>query len=183
MVEILNNNPRCQIQSSSARYSGPDDLGWLFASPHKCRDSSAVYGDQLLFNTSLSCKNFYESCSFVYVIRPARASLNEISTMKEYGLKGRFAARYYSFRLRRMAEMARRTKHALLLTWDDLASGTAFASLESHLGLKTPLKAEHRHFNAGSADDFDEGMVSECQDAYERYYYYLTRLGLKRALS
>jgi hypothetical protein len=183
LIDMLNNNSRCDIKKSSVRYSGPEDLEWLFAASHKCRDSSAVYGDHLLFNTSLSCRNLYESCTFIYVIRPARASLNEISTMKEYGLKGCFAARYYSFRLRRICETARKTKNALLLTWDDLASGRAFPSVEEHLGLKTQLKAEHHHFGAVSRDDFDEKLISECQDAYERYYYYLARLGLKRALN
>lgn len=182
LVEILNDNPRCEIQSSSMRYCGPQDLNRLFSIPHKCRDSSAVYGDHLLFNASLSCRNLYDLCLFIYVIRPARASLNEIFTMKEYGLSGRFAARYYSFRIRRMCEMARRTAGALLLTWDDLATGRAFPFIEEHLGLKDQLKAKHHHFNHGFRDDFDESLISECQDAYERYYYYLGGLGLKRTI-
>jgi len=183
LVDILNDNPRCEIKNSSVSYSSPEDLEWLFASRHKCRDSSAVYGDHLLFNTSLSCKSLYDKCKFIYVVRPARGSLNEIHTIQEYGLRGIFAARYYSFRLRRICEMARKTKDSLLLVWDDLASGSAFSSIEEYLGLKTQLKAEHHHFNAGTRDDFDEHLISECQDAYERYYYYLTRLGLKRAFS
>lgn len=181
LVEVLNGNPRCDIQSSSVRYASPDDLEWLFARPHKCRDSSAVYGDHLLFNSSLSCRSMYDFCRFVYVIRPARQSLNEMSVLAD-SPRGRFAARYYSFRLRRVCEMARRTPGALFLTWDDLSSGKAFPSLEEHLGLKVQLKAEHRHFKACLRDDFDERLINECQDAYERYYYYLVGLGLKRAL-
>jgi hypothetical protein len=181
LVEILNGNPRCEIQSSQARYSSPEDLEWLFSAPHKCRDSSAIYGDHLLFNSSFSCRSMYGFCRFIYVIRPARASLNEISTLAEAGLKGRFAARYYSFRLRRICEMARNTPDSLFLTWDDLASGKGFPAVEQHLGLKTQLRAEHHHFRACLKDDFDERSISECQDAYERYYYYLDRMGLKRA--
>lgn len=180
LVDVLNGNPRCEIHNSSVRYSSPEDLEWLFAHPHKCRDSSAVYGDHLLFNSSLSCKVLYDFCRFIYVIRPARASLNETSTIADSSLDGRFAARYYSFRLRRICEMARKTPHSLLLTWDDLASGKAFPALEEHLGLKTQLKAEHHHFRACLKDDFEERLISECQDAYERYYYYLDKIGLKR---
>lgn len=77
--------------------------------------------------------------------------------------------------------MARKTPDSLLLTWDDLASGKGFAAVEQHLGLKDQLKAEHHHFRACLKDDFDERLISECQDAYERYYYYLDRLDLKRA--
>lgn len=183
LVDILNDNPRCDIQSSPISYCGPHDLERLFSRPHKCRDSSAVYGDHLLFNTSLSCRNLYDICSFIYVIRPARSSLNEISTLSEYGLSGRFAARYYGFRLRRICEMAKRTPGALFLTWDDLASGRAFPSIEGQLGLKVQLKSRYHHFNAGFRDEFDERLISECQDAYDRYYYYLDRLDLKRSLS
>lgn len=183
LVDVLNGNPRCDIKSSSVRYSGPEDLEWLFAGRHKCRDSSAIYGDHLLFNTSLSCRNLYDICKFIYVVRPARASLNEIPMVREHGLSGRFAARYYSFRLRRICEMARRTKDALFLTWDDLASGRAFPSIEEYLGLKSQLKAEHDHFSASVRDDFDERLISECQDAYERYYYYLAGLGLNRSMN
>lgn len=182
LVEILNGNPRCQIQSSQARYSSPEDLEWLFATPHKCRDSSAIYGDHILFNPSFSCRNLYESCRFIYVIRPPRYSLNEICMDPDSGLKGRFAARYYAFRLRRMCEMARKTPGSLLLTWDDLSSGKAFPAIEDYLGLKSQLKVEHHHFPLISRDDFDERLLAECEDAYERYYYYLGMLDMKRAL-
>ena len=183
LVEILNGNPRCQIQSSQVRYSSPDDLEWLFATPHKCRDSSAIYGDHLLLNSSFSCRSLYDFCRFIYVIRPARASLNEMSTPPDNGLKGRFAARHYAFRLRRMCEMARKTPDSLLLTWDDLASGKGFPALEQYLGLKAQLRAEYHHFKACLRDDFDERLISESQDAYERYYYYLAKIGLKRAFN
>jgi hypothetical protein len=182
LIDILNENPRCEIHNSPVRYCNPQDLEWLFSTPHKCRDSSAIYGDHLLFNASFSCKNLYDHCFFIYVIRPARASLNEIFTMKQHNLSGSFAARYYSFRLRRIYEMARKTSNALFLTWDDLATGKAFSSIEQHLGLKVQLKAKHYHFNAGFSDIFDERLISECQDAYERYYYYLSKLNLKRSL-
>ena len=180
LVEVLNGNPRCSIESSSVKYSNPDDLNWLFSKQHKCRDSSAIYGDHILFNHSFSCRALYESCKFIYVIRPARQSLNEISTLKDLGLKGTFAARHYGFRLRRICEMARKTPGALMLTWDDLASGKAFPSIEDYLGLRSPLKTEHRHFTLIPKDDFDESLVSECEDAYERYYYYLSNLKIKR---
>jgi hypothetical protein len=93
----------------------------------------------------------------------------------------KFAARYYGFRLRRICETARKTKDSLFLTWDDLASGRAFSSIEDYLGLRTQLKAEHRHFQACVRDELDERLVLECQDAYERYYYYLAGLGMRRA--
>ena len=182
LLEILNASPNCMIQNSPVTYSNPTDLNWLFSVPHKCRDRSAIYGDHLLFNASLSCKGLYERCRFIYVIRPARASLNQISMMRnKTGIHGKFAARYYTFRLRRICEMARKTQNSLFLTWDDLSSGRAFSAIEEYLGLKTHLVANNKHFKDDIKDCFDERMVSECEDAYERYYYYLDKLGMKRA--
>ena len=49
--------------------------------------------------------------------------------------------------------------------------------------LKTMLKADIHHFSASHSDSFDERLISECEDAYERYYYYLAGIGMKRAVS
>jgi hypothetical protein len=183
LVDILNRNPRCQIQCSSAQYESPESLNWLLSTPHKCRDSSAIYGDHLLYNMSISCKNLYEFCKFIYVIRPARASLNEIATLQDTGLSEQAASDYYRFRLRRMCEMARRTRDAVLVTWDDLAKGKAFPTIEEYLGLNKQLVIEHHHFSLEGRDSFKEALIEQSQDAYERYYYYLNNLGLRRAFA
>jgi hypothetical protein len=177
----MNDNPRCSIENSIVSYRNPEDLKWLFEKPHKCRDSSAIYGDHLLFNTSFSCKKLYDHCKFIYVLRPPRAALNEISMMRELGYEGRFAARYYSFRLRRICEMARNTRDSLFLTWDDLASGGAFQAIEQYLGLKHQLRAKVHHFMNTFSDVFNEKLIAECEDAYERYYYFMSRLDMRRA--
>lgn len=181
LVEILNKNPRCAIKNSDFSYKNPDDLNWLFFKEHKCRDMSAIYGDHLLFNISFSCKKLYDCCKFIYVIRPARASLNEISALQKY--EPEYAARYYRYRLRRICEMAKRTKHAVLITWEDMAKGTAFPLVEDYLNLKEELKVQHNHFKANTIDSFREDLIEECEDAYERHYYYLNNLDLRRAFA
>jgi hypothetical protein len=159
LVDILNKNPKCEIKESSTQYENPSSLGWLFASGHKCRDSSAIYGDHLLFNMSISYKRFYEFCKFIYVIRPARASLNEIATLQDTKYKQADAARYYRFRLRRICEMAKRTPDAVLVTWDDLAKGSAFSIIEEYLGLSKQLKTELNHFVSNNNDVFKENLI------------------------
>lgn len=179
LIEILNKNPKCVIQSSNFQYENPLDLNWLFKVGHKCRDSSAIYGDHLLFNISLTSKKFYEFCKFIYVIRPPRSSLN--SFVRQANLGAEESSRYYRFRLRRMCEMAKRTPGAVLATWDDLAKGSAFSIIEEYLELKKPLKPEHQHFVAEHNDYIEGKLISQCDDAYERYYYYLSKLpNLKR---
>ncbi len=175
LVDILNKNPRCDIQNSSVTYKSPEDLNWLFSKPHKCRDRSAVYGDHILFNQSFSCKNIYEICKFIYIIRSARNSLNEIS--KNSSLKDEFAANYYRFRLRRICEMARKTPNLLFFTWEEIISGSSFQEIENYLGLKEKLTK--LDFTSNLKDSFDEKLILDCEDAYERYYYYLKSLKTK----
>lgn len=170
LVEVLNRNPRCEIHTTRVQYSSPESLNWMFARGHKMRNSSAVYGDHLLFNMSLSCRKLYEFCKFIYVIRPARHSLAEIMS-EEYGEEE--AARYYTFRLRRISEMARRTPGAILATWDDLARGEITKKIESYLGLNVPL--EPMNLSSTNAD-VRESLVERCQDSYERYHYFLKNL-------
>jgi hypothetical protein len=181
LIDILNKNPKCQINQSKAQYDSVNSLEWMFFTDHKCRDSSAIYGDHILYNMSLSCKRLYDFCKFIYVIRPARATLNEIITLQDLKYKEEFAARYYRFRLRRICEMAKRTPGSVLVTWDDLSKGTCFSVIEKYLGLTTQLKPEHFNFLASVNDKFSEKLILQCEDAYERYFYYLQKLNLRRA--
>lgn len=182
LVDVLNENPRCTIFGSKNRYEHPDDLQNLFKY-HKLKNhSGAIYGDQLLYNHSFSCKSLYDCCKFIYVIRPARQSLNEIyKTNKTYSKDG--MVRYYRFRLRRICEMAKRTKNAVLLTYDELISGECFGTIQEYLKLIDPL---HHLESCGETDrpsaenNFSEQIISEAQDCYEKYFYYLSKLPLIR---
>lgn len=178
LVGVLNRNPRCEIHSTKVQYSSPESLNWMFARGHKTRNSSAVYGDHLLFNASLSCRKLYEFCKFIYVIRPARPSMKAIISC---GYGEDEASRYYRFRLRRICEMAKRTPGAVLATWDDLARGDILKSVESYLGLTTSL--EMTVFPDESLDGPRESVVEQCQDAYERYHYFLKNLALEGVIS
>lgn len=169
LLNILNQNPRCDIHSSQYSYDNPQDLNWMFLKNHKCRDNSAVYGDHLLYNMSFSCKKLYNYCKFIYVIRPARASLNEMISMN---YQQEYAARYYRYRLRRICEMAKKTPDSVLVTWEDLVKGY-FSEIENMLNLKEKLYLKNHHFITQETNSFKESLVSECEDAYERYYYYL----------
>ena len=181
LIDILNKNQKCLFENSLVEYDNPLILEWLFNKKHKTRNVSAIYGDHLVYNMSFSCKKLYELCKFIYVIRPARATLNEIKATKHLPYNEKNATNYYKFRLRRICEMAHHTPDAVLMTWDDLAKGTGFPIIEEYLGLKEQLKVEYHHFPLDVKDDFNESLIEEAQDAYERYYYYLNNLKLRRA--
>lgn len=171
LVEAMNRNPRCEIYSTRTQYSSPESLNWMFARGHKTRNSSAVYGDHLLFNASLSCRKMYEFCRFIYVIRPARQSLGAVMAA---GYGEDEASRYYRFRLRRMCEMAKRTPEAVIATWDDLARGEVLGRIQDYLGLSTPI--ETPNLSEGVPCDIKGSVAEQCQDAYERYHYFLKSL-------
>lgn len=181
LSRVLNRNLRCEFHNSGSQYDSPEALEWMTSRTHKCMDNSAVFGDVLLFNMQLSCKTLYNTCRFIYLIRPARASLNEIMASKVYDYTENSAAMYYRYRLRRICEIAKRTPDAVLATWDDLAKGRTFPIIEQYLGLKKQLNTEYEDFINDESDSFSEHLITECQDAYERYYYYLGELNLRRA--
>ncbi len=175
LVEILNNNSQCVIAQSEIIYKNLQSLDWMSKIDHKCRDSSAIYGDHILYNMSISSKCFYNFCKFIYIIRPARATLNKIVYLNNnYTQKN--ATNYYCFRLRRICEMAKRTKDSIFLTWEDFSSGKAFDLIEKYLDLRTALNVKSEHFNQEYIDSFDENLLNQAQDAYERYYYYMKKI-------
>lgn len=176
LVSAMNVHAQCQIHESSVRYDSPAAFRWLFRAGHKCGDASAVYGDHLLFNASISSKSVYGAFRAIFVIRPARGSLNSIVRA---GYSPSSAASYYCFRLRRMCEAARRSPGAPLLEWDDLAKERSARIIKEYLGLSSPLAPASTDEEEGR-DICPESVIDYCQRAYERYYYYLSRLELRR---
>ena len=142
---------------------------------HKCRDASAVYGDHLLFNASVTSKEMYGRFLNIFVVRPARHSLNEIINM---GYNERGASSYYRFRLRRICEMAKRSPDSVLVSWEELAKESTADIISEYLGLPTLINPPAP--SESSIEACSESTVEECQMAYERYYYYLNGLNLRR---
>ncbi len=171
LVASLNAHPQCEIRESPTCYESPASVRWLFRLGHKRRDASAVYGDHLLFNSSISSRSLYGTCAFLFVIRPARHSLEGIIG-RGYDPIG--ASAYYRFRLRRICEMVRRCPRGLFLTWDDLAKESSMIRIGEFLGLKgePPPPA----LDTPASNSCPENVVEECQGAYERYHYYLKSL-------
>ena len=65
----------------------------------------------------------------------------------------------------------------MLATWDDMLRGEILGAIESYLGLDVPLERMIPSENAPSKAK--ESSVEQCQDAYERYHYFMKNLGLK----
>lgn len=182
LCESLAKHPKVQFCPLARRrpYSHPLTLLDLTKCPHKLLNRSALYLDELLYNSELSTRAAYKECKFIYLIREPEPVLGFL--MGNEKKKVGFAVREYTFRLRRLCEMARRTPGAVFLTWEDLLLGK-LEVVQEYLGLKglefNPelLAPYRRSFNISPGLD----SLSYANDAYERYLYYLKNQNLRSA--
>jgi len=178
LVRILNNNPRVQISNTeNEHYNHPLDLRNLLEKKHKLDNAAAVYGDHLLFNYCLSSKAIYSICKFIYLIRPAKSTLNIIRRLYP-NYTNLTAYRYYCFRLRRIFEMAKKTPGSVLITWSDLANDKGYSLIEKYLNLKEPLVHSNEGFLETDEDEIPAEYVDLAQSSYERYLYSLKQIDL-----
>lgn len=172
LCEALDTNKRVSSFSSNAVYQHYDDFRFLVRRKHKANNTAATYLDELLYNHSFSWKPLYEYCKFIYVVREAKPTLNGIVTY--HNLKHQAALRYYSYRLRRLCEMARNTPNSLLITWDDITSGKCIDPISDFLNLKSNFKI---NLDSGYYKDFPDdvhyNLVKKGQESYERHIMYL----------
>ena len=178
----MEQNPRIQGFKTKQQntYVSNYDLVTLLHKKHKNDNSSAFYMDEINFNYQISSKSFYRNSKFIYVIRSPEQCLSQIINFFNY--KPISAARYYSFRLRRICEMASYTKDAVLLTFDDLMNGRGIEFINNYLELKKPIE-----FNPSVLEEYDQKTIvdrlestlrSEIYDNYERYLYFLRNQSL-----
>lgn len=187
LKHILDNNPRIDLQETTISYQHPKDIEYIKSFGHKLGkitygdkmvDSSKVYGDILLHNYCFSCKPMYEFCKFIYLIRPASHSIKEILKDKSYISEKAYL--YYSYRMRRICEMARNTPGAILLTWGDLQNKRGLDLMQEYLGLIEPLSVPSGLFVDPEPTDFPISFIKKIEDCYERHYFYLRSLQLKQ---
>jgi len=175
LISVLNGNPLVKIHNTDNRYSHPSNL-------EKILDLSEeeTTGDHLLFNSSLSSDTFYKFAKFVYVVRDARSTLNAIMEDDSIDYTYETAMRYYSFRLRRLCEMAKRTPGAIMLTWQNMKDKQGLDLVENYLELDDSLYIADSTFWSDDLNEVPEEFVEKAQDRYEAYLYYLKQLDLRR---
>src|SRR5581483_5367312 len=112
LCSLLDKNSRIQWCKPNIIYDHPFSLEKITSISHKLKNAAAIWLDEILYNHYFSSKILYEWCRFIYVIREAKPTLSLI-TESRADLLGK--ARYYTYRLRRICEMARRTPGAVLV--------------------------------------------------------------------
>ncbi len=118
-----------------------------------------VYFDKLTHNHQFCCPSLYNQCRFIYVIRKPETSIAHIVN-KGYSLS--CAQNYYSFRLRRLCEMYKKTS-GLLLVNDEVFDGCSFASVQEYLGFRDQITSTFR------SDKFIDDKIDVSRAAYDRY--------------
>jgi len=176
LIRDLNENERILIHNLQLSYEHPTNMEYIFSLGHKLNNSAAIYGDHLLFNKDFSSKSFYEFSKFIYVIRPAKPVLNEIF-FHEKSMTELCVLRHYSFRLRRLYEMAKHTPGSIFLTCDQFESANEL--IADYLQLKEPLNIS-KFVPTDIHDKMSHKIVKQAQDCYERYLFDFKNLNLKR---
>lgn len=166
LFDVLNNNPRIQGYRLPVIYDNYLMIEQLTTLPHKNNDTASIWMDELLFSHQFG--DIYNLCSTIFVVREAKPTLNILVTS---GYSQRSAVSYYKYRLRRMCEVAKRTKNGILLTWENIISGKGLPLIEIYLKLKTPLKPNK--YNWDYQNQVDVKHVDEAQHSYERHLWFL----------
>jgi hypothetical protein len=186
LYAAMQQNPRIQGYKSKNlnNYESSMNIINLMSCRHKANNNSAIFMDEINFNYQISTKNVYSSCKFIYVLRSPEQCIPQI--ISNFGYRPLNAVRYYTFRLRRICEMARNTPGAVLLTFDDLLNDRGADLINDYLELVKPIDFNPNNFavykNTVSDDLLGSVLRSQACDKYERYLYFLKNQSLRRPL-
>ena len=182
LYDAMEQNPRIQGYKSDNVYESNYNLVSLFHKKHKMNNSSSYYMDEILFNYQISSKSFYKNSKFIYLVRNPEQCVSQIVYYMKY--KPQNAVRYYAYRMRRLCEMARETKDAVFLTFDELYEGKGTDLINDYLDLRFPID-----FNPLTLDVYRKKVTvdllgstlrSQICDSYERYLYFLRNQSLRQ---
>jgi hypothetical protein len=169
LADMISANRRiARIRRDSTQvYTDPIALDYAQRKTLEGNPNARMFVDRIVFNHELAHTSFYADCLFVFLVREPEATLKHLVGL---GYTERAAARYYTYRLRRLCEMARRAKHSIVTTWDELVSKQAFPAIKELIGMKE-LNSFYRPHK--SEKTVDPATVSACRRSYKRHLNYL----------
>jgi hypothetical protein len=176
LKQLLNKHRRIDLRGTGLTYTHPTDVDDLIGLGHKLRNSAAIYGDHLVYNTDLQHKRFYSFGHFIYLVRSPRETLNEIITHPNSNYTEDSAFRYYVYRLRRMCEMAKRTPKGVVLTYQNILDGKGLNLIEDLLEINSIKHDPLVYQDKVIEDNFSPDLMEKAEESYERHLYYLKQL-------
>lgn len=145
-------------------YDDPTATESLLSVKHKFSDVIGLYVNEVLYNYQISHKAIYRTCEMVYLIRDPKSSV-KILKPKD----AEYALNYYIFRLRRIYEMAKETKGAVFLTWDDLIAKKGLQLLSKKFDL--PDLKFQEFTKEKKLFELPRALLHEAERAYELCLY------------
>jgi hypothetical protein len=178
LLNLLNRNPRVQFVQTNPVIQNYVDLKALTGMTHKLSSVAAIFALESNFNYQLGSKIKIPHAHYLFTVRQPDPVLNLLVSDGIYDQKG--AAMYYCYRLRRICEIAKRVKHGMLLTYDDIQRGDHIAPLKTFLGLKEDVLHIPEFFNhlKSPPNVINREILEWCRDCYERHLFFLKRLPL-----
>lgn len=171
--KALDKTSRVQFFENQAIYAHFSNVENLTSQNHKLKNVAAIWAEELLYNYQFQSKRLYDSCKFIYFIRDAKSTLGEVVKKRN---ESQSKTLYYTYRLRRIFEMARKTPNAIWMTYDDLIAGRKIDFVEKYLYLREPLEINHKFEQTKHNNFISNEQISYAERAYERYYYKLSKL-------
>lgn len=176
LKHLLNQHPRIDLRGTGLTYEHPTNIDDLIGLGHKLRNSAAIYGDHLIYNTDFQHKQFYSFANFIYIVRHPRHTLNEIYTHPNSSYSENSVFRYYVYRLRRICEMAKRTQKGVLLTYQNILDNRGINLIEDLLEIDSIKHDPNIFQDKVIKDDFSPDLMEKAEESYERHLYYLRQL-------
>ena len=164
LIDSLNNHPQIQIYDTNSFYNSPISLEPILNLEHKLPNSSAIYGDCINKNINLQTKELYLICKFIYLIDPPKLALNKIIHFEK--VDHLYAMRYYTYRLRRIYEIAKEASGVLVNTQKFKES---LKEISQYLELSEECKGEFVTVPTENIVSFE--TLKHCEERYEYYLY------------
>lgn len=152
-------------------YRSMQDVYFLTERKHKLKTSARIYMDHLLFNYQFSCKQAYENCKFIFIVREPEETIEFLVSNKLYNKKD--AISYYLYRIRRICEMAKNTKEGLFLTHTNLKNGKGIQEIKDYLNIKERFNFVFENIENKNKNILTYKEIENLNQVYEKYLYFV----------
>ena len=152
-------------------YKSMQDIYFLTERKHKLKTSARIYMDHLLFNYQFSCKQAYENCKFIFIVREPEETIEFLVSNKLYNKKD--AISYYLYRIRRICEMAKNAKEGLFLTHTNLKNGKGIQEIKDYLNIKERFNFVFENIENKNKNILTYKEIENLNQVYEKYLYFV----------
>lgn len=165
LCRLLDKHPRIQWFKKPLVFDDLEALNAFTQKKHKAPSKLAIWMTQVLENHYFSHKGLCKVPQFIYVARSAKPTLSALITKEKDCGK---MLRYYTLRLRRIYEMARKTEgNSVFVTWDEMAKG--MQKIEDFLKIK--LAFNEKAFAIPASNPYlDAETLKEGEQFYNEFY-------------